>query len=136
MKMDGLTVVHEYLDHFEADVDVAALRAAGIVATIEEDTRHGLMGNGLLGPGTRGTDPVFRLLVREEDADEARALLHRGEDSLPAAFRDGEVAAWRQSVASRGHGRRRARRRWVLAWIYGLFALLVVIALIGLLAGR
>jgi hypothetical protein len=136
MQMDGLVAVHEYLDHFEADVDMATLRAAGIVATLEEDARHGLMGHGLLGSGTRGTDPLFRLLVREEDAEEAAALLHRSEDSLPAAFRDGEVAVWRESVAARTHGRRRARRLWVLAWLYGLLALLVVIGAIGFLTSR
>src|SRR4051794_36820898 len=134
--MDGLVAVHEYLDHFEADVDVATLRAAGIVATLEEDARHGLMGHGLLGSGTRGTDPVFRLLVREEDAEEAAALLDRSEDSLPAAFRDDEVTAWRESVVSRTHGRRRAKRLWVLAWLYGLLALLVVIGIVAFLAGR
>ena len=136
MQMDGLVAVHEYLDHFEADVDMATLRAAGIVATLDEDSRHGLMGHGLLGPGTRGTDPVVRLLVREEDAEEAAALLRRSEDSLPAAFRDDEVAEWRESVVSRTHGRRRARRMWILAWLYGLLGLLVVIGVIGFLAGR
>jgi hypothetical protein len=132
MRMDGLVVLAEFIDRFEADLLVAALRSEGIPATVNEDPRRPMLAGGLLGPGTHGADPVVELLVPAERLDDAREVMEAAasEDSLPPEFRD-EV--WTEQVGVNSRRRRNLRRRWVLACIYTLFGLVVVIGATGFL---
>jgi hypothetical protein len=134
MRLDGLVVLTELTDRFEADVLIAALKAGGIPATIAEDSRRSMLGGGLLGPGTHGADPVVEVLVPAARLGEARAVLEVttvGDAVLPPEFRD---EAWDEHVGTRRHRRRNLRRRWVLFWIYALFAVIVVILLVGVVS--
>jgi hypothetical protein len=134
MRLDGLVVLAELTDRFEADVLIAALKAERIPATIAEDSRRSMLGGGLLGPGTHGADPVVEVLVPAVRLDEARAVLDVttvGDAALPPEFRD-EV--WDDHVGAGRRRRRNLRRRWVLFWIYALFAVVVVILLVGVVS--
>ena len=65
---DGaLVAVRSYVNHFEADVDKSALDAAGIESMIRSDDCGGLRPHLWLGG--------VELLVREEDAAQAREIL-------------------------------------------------------------
>jgi hypothetical protein len=136
MRLDGLVVVAELIDRFEADLLAAALRSEQIPVTINEDSRRSMLGGGLLGPGTHGADPVVEVLVPAEREDEAREVIAASladEVKLPASFRDEEIAAWSEGVAGHTNRRRNLTRRWVLGWIYLLFAVVVIILVIGAL---
>jgi hypothetical protein len=129
MRLDGLVVLAELIDRFEADVLVAALRSEGIPTHVAEDSRRPMLGGGLLGPGTHGADPVVEVLVPAERLADARVVMDAMESSLPPEFT--EDVDWSDHVAHGNRRRRNLRRRWVLAWIYLLFAAVVVIGAIG-----
>lgn len=63
----ALVAVRSYVNHFEADVDKSALDAAGIDSMIRSDDCGGLRPHLWLGG--------VELLVREEDAAQAREIL-------------------------------------------------------------
>ena len=69
MTDQNLVVVHECGSEFEADLARGALQAAGIDATIQSDTA-GRQRDHIAWSGAG-----FRLVVREEDADDAREVL-------------------------------------------------------------
>lgn len=75
MGSDALVTVRSYVNHFEAEVDKSALDAAGIASMIRSDDCGGLRPHLWLGG--------VQLLVREEDAAEARQIL-----DTPAAGED------------------------------------------------
>lgn len=62
-----LVAVRSYVNHFDAQVDKSALDAAGIDSMIRSDDCGGLRPHLWLGG--------VELLVREEDAEEARQIL-------------------------------------------------------------
>lgn len=67
MPINGLVAVRSYVNHFEAGIDKTALDAAGIESMIKSDDCGGLRPHLWLGG--------VELLVRAEDADEARQIL-------------------------------------------------------------
>ena len=81
MGNDALVAVRSYVNHFEAEIDKSALDAAGIASMIRSDDCGGLRPHLWLGG--------VELLVREEDADEARQILDTpatrpGSSALPS----------------------------------------------------
>lgn len=67
MTVDALVVVGTYLNHFEADVARSALEAAEIDSIIRSDDCGGLRPHLWMGG--------LALLVRAEDAEDAKAIL-------------------------------------------------------------
>jgi hypothetical protein len=67
MGTDALVAVRSYVNHFDAEVDKSALDAAGIDCMIRSDDCGGLRPHLWMGG--------VELLVREEDAAEARQIL-------------------------------------------------------------
>src|SRR6201984_2245453 len=70
MDRSRLTVVDRFASQVEADLAKSALESAGIDATIQAD-RAGGMRDHLAWSGFG-----FKMLVREEDAEDAREALH------------------------------------------------------------
>jgi len=64
-----LVVVHAFGSRPEADMAVSALDAAGIDAIVQADTGGGMR------PHLAWAGVGFRVLVREDDLDEARDIL-------------------------------------------------------------
>jgi hypothetical protein len=134
--MEGLSVVAEVVDRFEADLLAAALRAEAIPVSFNEDSRRSMLGGGLLGPGTHGADVMIEVLVpthRLEEAHEVLRVGRLGEDSLPPEFRDD---VWAEGVSVNSRRRRRARRMIVLVPLYGMAAAVVLVAVLGLVLSR
>ena len=69
MQGDDLVVVHTFSNQFEADMALSALQAAEIDAMIQADTAGGMR------PHIAWASGGFKVLVREEDALEAREIL-------------------------------------------------------------
>ena len=69
MQNDDLIVVRTFATEAEADVAASALEAAEIDAMIQADTAGGMR------PHIAWATGGFKVLVREEDADEAREIL-------------------------------------------------------------
>ena len=69
MQNDDLIVVRTFATEAEADVAASALEAAEIGAMIQADTAGGMR------PHIAWATGGFKVLVREEDADEAREIL-------------------------------------------------------------
>ena len=69
MQGDDLVVVHTFSNQFEADMALSALQAAEIDAMIQADTAGGMR------PHIAWASGGFKVLVREEDAFEAREIL-------------------------------------------------------------
>lgn len=70
-----LVTVRTYVNHFEADMDKSALDAAGIDSMIKSDDCGGLRPHLWLGG--------VELLVREEDATQAREILDTPSEITP-----------------------------------------------------
>ena len=64
-----LVVVHTFDSQLAADLAKGALEAAGIDAIIQADTAGGMR------PHIAWSSSGFKLLVRQEDANDARAVL-------------------------------------------------------------
>ena len=69
MQDDDLVVVRTFATEAEADIAASALESAEIDAMIQADTAAGMR------PHIAWASGGFKLLVREEDADEARKVL-------------------------------------------------------------
>jgi len=69
MRDDDLVVVHTFSNQFEADMALSALQAAEIDGMIQADTAGGMR------PHIAWASGGFKVLVREEDALEAREIL-------------------------------------------------------------
>ena len=69
MRDDDLVVVHTFSNQFEADIAISALEAAEIDAIIQADTAGGMR------PHIAWASGGFKVLVREEDALEAKEIL-------------------------------------------------------------
>ena len=69
MQDDELVVVRTFATEAEADIAASALESAEIDAMIQADTAGGMR------PHIAWASGGFKLLVREEDADEARKVL-------------------------------------------------------------
>ena len=69
MQDDDLVVVHTFSNQFEADMALSALEAAEIDAIIQADTAGGMR------PHIAWASGGFKVLVREEDALEAKEIL-------------------------------------------------------------
>ncbi|PYX97758.1 MAG: hypothetical protein DMG64_11140 [Acidobacteria bacterium] len=69
MQDDDLVVVRTFATEAEADIAASALESAEIDAMIQADTAGGMR------PHIAWASGGFKLLVREEDADEARKVL-------------------------------------------------------------
>lgn len=69
MKKNELVVVHTFASQSEAEIAKTALESAGIVVMIQADTIGGMRPH--VGWSTGG----FQLLVREDDAVEAKKIL-------------------------------------------------------------
>ena len=69
MRDDDLVVVHTFSNQFEADMALSALEAAEIDAIIQADTAGGMR------PHIAWASGGFKVLVREEDALEAKEIL-------------------------------------------------------------
>jgi hypothetical protein len=69
MRDDDLVVVHTFSNQFEADMALSALEAAEIDAMIQADTAGGMR------PHIAWASGGFKVLVREEDALEAKEIL-------------------------------------------------------------
>jgi len=69
MRDDDLVVVHTFSNQFEADMAISALEAAEIDAIIQADTAGGMR------PHIAWASGGFKVLVREEDALEAKEIL-------------------------------------------------------------
>jgi len=69
MQDDDLVVVRTFATQAEADIASSALESAEIDAMIQADTAGGMR------PHIAWASGGFKLLVREEDADEARKVL-------------------------------------------------------------
>jgi len=69
MRDDDLVVVHNFSNQFEADMAISALEAAEIDAIIQADTAGGMR------PHIAWASGGFKVLVREEDALEAKEIL-------------------------------------------------------------
>lgn len=71
MRDTDLTVVRSFASQMEADLAKGALEAAGIEAIIQADTAGGMR------PHIAWSSGGFKLVVRQEDADDARAVLQQ-----------------------------------------------------------
>jgi len=69
MRDDDLVVIHTFSNQFEADMALSALEAAEIDAIIQADTAGGMR------PHIAWASGGFKVLVREEDALEAKEIL-------------------------------------------------------------
>lgn len=69
MRDDDLVVIHTFSNQFEADIALSALEAAEIDAMIQADTAGGMR------PHIAWASGGFKVLVREEDALEAKEIL-------------------------------------------------------------
>jgi len=69
MRDDDLVVVQTFSNQFEADMAISALEAAEIDAIIQADTAGGMR------PHIAWASGGFKVLVREEDALEAKEIL-------------------------------------------------------------
>lgn len=69
MRDDDLVVVQTFSTQFEADMAISALEAAEIDAIIQADTAGGMR------PHIAWASGGFKVLVREEDALEAKEIL-------------------------------------------------------------
>ena len=67
----GWVPVARYAAGYEADIAIARLDAAGIVAVRQGNDTIGLFGPGFEGPTARGVD----VLVPSENAEQAREIL-------------------------------------------------------------
>jgi hypothetical protein len=77
MDDEELVVIHSFRTRQEADVGLSALDAAGIDAIVRADTGGGVYRTiAWAGLG-------FQVLVRSEDADEARAILDLPARTVP-----------------------------------------------------
>ena len=77
MNDSTLVIVHTFGTRQEADVAISALEAAGIDAIVQADT-GGEMYRTIAWAGLG-----FQLLVRREDADQARAIVDLPAQSVP-----------------------------------------------------
>ena len=69
MRDANLVVVHAFASELEADMAKGALESAGIDAMIQADSAGGMR------PHLAWASGGFKVLVREEDAAEAREVL-------------------------------------------------------------
>ena len=69
MRDDDLVIIHTFSNQFEADMALSALEAAEIDAIIQADTAGGMR------PHIAWASGGFKVLVREEDALEAKEIL-------------------------------------------------------------
>jgi len=69
MRDDDLVVVNTFSNQFEADMALSALEGAEIDAVIQADTAGGMR------PHIAWASGGFKVLVREEDALEAKEIL-------------------------------------------------------------
>ena len=69
MRDDDLVIIHTFSNQFEADMAISALEAAEIDAIIQADTAGGMR------PHIAWATGGFKVLVREEDALEAKEIL-------------------------------------------------------------
>ena len=69
MQYDDIVVVRTFAAEAEANIAASALESAEIDAMIQADTAGGMR------PHIAWASGGFKLLVREEDADEARKVL-------------------------------------------------------------
>ena len=76
MQHGELVVVRTFSTEAEANIAVSALHAAEIDAIIQADTAGGMR------PHIAWASGGFKLLVREEDADEARKILKPEQNHL------------------------------------------------------
>ena len=75
MRDTDLTVVHSFASQPEADLAKSALEAAGIEAIIQADSAGGMR------PHIAWSSSGFKVIVRQEDADDARAVLEASDDA-------------------------------------------------------
>jgi hypothetical protein len=75
MRNTDLTVVRSFASQPEADLAKSALEAAGIEAIIQADTAGGMR------PHVAWSSSGFKVIVRQEDADDARALLEASDNA-------------------------------------------------------
>ena len=88
MDHSKLLVVDRFASQVEADLAKSALESAGIDAMIQADTAGGMR------PHIAWSGLGFKVLVREEDAETAREILHPPQDvSAEPALPDGEDSA-------------------------------------------
>jgi hypothetical protein len=141
MDLNRLTLVGEYNSPFEARSAAAVLEQHGIRAVLSRDPKDRNPRYGHV-VSLRGKPDVMDLLVPENDAAQARAVLGEyreiAEGPLPAGFRDEDLGAWLEAhQLQREHDRRRtarARRVWIP--LLGIFAAaMIVVALLGLVRG-
>ena len=75
MRDTDLTVVQSFASQPEADLAKSALEAAGIEAIIQADSAGGMRPH--IAWGSSG----FKVIVRQEDADDARAVLEASDNA-------------------------------------------------------
>ncbi len=71
--MSRLIVIRSFFNHIEADIAKSVLEAAGISAVVQADDAGGVQ------PGLWAGEGV-QLLVRDEDADDARQILDSADE--------------------------------------------------------
>jgi Putative prokaryotic signal transducing protein len=72
--MSHLIVIRSFFNHVEADIAKSVLETAGIDALVQADDAGGVQ------PGLWAAEGV-QLLVREEDADDARQILDSADEN-------------------------------------------------------
>ncbi|HEY5663055.1 MAG TPA: hypothetical protein VIS05_03370 [Ilumatobacter sp.] len=123
--LPGMAVVAEYVSRFDADVAVAMLWDAGLEGAILGDPAHSVAPHHV-------TERMFRIVVREEVAEDARDLLRDGigdteADALDALYH-------RRPLADRPTWFRWAA--WSLFWaIPGTFIVALTLIALSLLRG-
>ena len=75
MQNTDLIVVQSFASQPEADLAKSALEAAGIEAIIQADSAGGMR------PHIAWSSSGFKVLVRQEDADDARAVLEASDNA-------------------------------------------------------
>jgi hypothetical protein len=75
MRDTDLTVVHSFASWPEADLAKSALEAAGIEAIIQADSAGGMR------PHIAWSSSGFKVIVRQEDADDAREVLEASDNA-------------------------------------------------------
>lgn len=120
-RWNDLVALVEYSDEWEAEVVAAALRDAGLRATLSANARSQGVTGGTLGMRA-ARDRMVVVLVPAPELVEAQALLAElATTALPAEFSEEDIEEWSTDLVGR-----RARKR---NWLRLLVALAAVAAL-------
>ena len=119
----GLVAVAEFGSMFEAELAANSLEQLGIAATVSYDPAVNSVAPYF------ASDRVVEVVVREEDAEQARHALSSSSDQLPAEFQSSEVVEWSESRTRRA----RSRHAGHVAGRAALAAVLILMVLSGLL---